>query len=550
METRRNEENLRGQTAQYWHALRANRDSDTVIRHYIGGPEHSGEPYSGLLKREIDCSKRREEARRRESESPIDHNAIWPTEKADTLVLLVGYSPDPLLLAACAYEPKAILLVLNPKYREADTGRVIDGETFRDERVEPYINLLHKAGLIAEQLEILPKGKQPPLPSDDSPGAVFQFLLTHLPPGSITGRRVVVDISGGKKNMVAGAFLFAAYTDARISYVDFDEYSEKDRRPYGYSCRIGTLLNPYETFALKDWEHVRQLYDHYAFDAAAELLKSIACGMRREYFSKAQIRAACLLRRAMLSYHAWSNGDYTSAMLWSHRLERLTQRKFKTLSAVDALGESWPNLRRNKASSAPGFDLAGFYADSGRLLTYALDESLKVRKFVERKADYRSGLFRAFGLCELILKACIAIAVQDDVRLLEVNKNSDKARQWIARHLGANQALTLLNLPAGAEESFDDVRFKKQKETPRSPWRDRLDELRDRRNKVTHQVTAIPQEVADEAVQVMHDVLTSFEEQWIALIPAMQRTALDVREPPSWRDLCDWCSIDFLPAFE
>ena len=61
----------------------------------------------------------------------------------------------------------------------------------------------------------------------DRPDAVFQGLCEHVLPDRQAGKRVIVDVTGAKKSMVAGAFLFAAYADMPISYVDFDEYDEE-----------------------------------------------------------------------------------------------------------------------------------------------------------------------------------------------------------------------------------------------------------------------------------------------------------------------------------
>ena len=59
---------------------------------------------------------------------------------------------------------------------------------------------------------------------------------------------------------------------SRISYVDFEEYDENERRPYGFGCKIGELTNPYKEFALHEWERVRVLYERYQFRDAQMLL--------------------------------------------------------------------------------------------------------------------------------------------------------------------------------------------------------------------------------------------------------------------------------------
>lgn len=75
-----------------------------------------------------------------------------------------------------------------------------------------------------------------------TPPHVFQALLKHLYGDS----NVIVDITGAKKSMVAGAFLYAAFANVPVSYVDFDDdkFNPEHAKPYGYACRIGRLVNP------------------------------------------------------------------------------------------------------------------------------------------------------------------------------------------------------------------------------------------------------------------------------------------------------------------
>ena len=70
-----------------------------------------------------------------------------------------------------------------------------------------------------------------------------------------------VDITGGKKSMVVGTFLYAVHSELPITYVDFGKYNSDFSKPYGYSCKIGQITDPYKAFQLRDWERIRQLYE-------------------------------------------------------------------------------------------------------------------------------------------------------------------------------------------------------------------------------------------------------------------------------------------------
>jgi len=187
------------------------------------------------------------------------------------LVQLVGFSLEPLLQSICAYKPAEVVLILNQDYGDRSW------ETFGRE-IERYVSslpsdLLHCS--VQQHQDIVVTS----VPLDkDYPEYVFQRLRQELMPRLRDGKRLGLDITGGKKSMVSGAFFFGAFAGVDISYVDFDEYDPERRMPLGYTCRIGLLANPYQTFRLRDWERVRELYQRYAFRSASALLGPICDG--------------------------------------------------------------------------------------------------------------------------------------------------------------------------------------------------------------------------------------------------------------------------------
>jgi hypothetical protein len=197
------------------------------------------------------------------------HDAIPSCpQRCDWLALLVGYSWEPLLQAVCVYRPENILLVLNEHY--GDTSGVALGRELAD-IIRALPQELFSAG---GEVQIHP---DPPEFAGERPAQIFRFLRDRFLPRLREAEqpRIVLDITGAKKSMVAGAYLFGAHANVDVSYVDFDEYDSRRSRPYGYSCRIGLLANPYEAFRLRDWQRVGQLYEQYAFGAARALLGDI-----------------------------------------------------------------------------------------------------------------------------------------------------------------------------------------------------------------------------------------------------------------------------------
>ena len=106
----------------------------------------------------------------------------------ETLVLLVGFSPEPLLQSVCAYKPDKLILILNQWYGD-DEGSVFVGH------LQEGIEHLEQQGLI----HALPELVNDPgyvLPQDD-PTSVFKTLIEALR----DEEDAVIDITGGKKSM-------------------------------------------------------------------------------------------------------------------------------------------------------------------------------------------------------------------------------------------------------------------------------------------------------------------------------------------------------------
>lgn len=310
-----------------------------------------------------------------------------------TLVLLVGYSPEPLLQTISVFQPRRVVLLLNQWYGK-ERGQAHGAEL---------------AGWIAQWLA--PMLPRPPALEmhevADRPDAVFQALSSYVLADRQAGKPVIVDITGAKKSMDAGAFLFAAYADLPISYVDFDDYDETYRRPFGFHCRIGTLTNPYDAFRLREWERVRRMVEGYHFRAAAETLAEIV--------SQEHNPAAKRLLDVVSFYEAWDDGDYGRA----GRLLSDLQRELPAFTppvAVKLLGGVWPSVDATLAPQAAAIQLleqharlrqapGSIFEPNELLLAYARDELARIERLVSANEDNRSALLRAAGLDELLLKA-------------------------------------------------------------------------------------------------------------------------------------------------
>ena len=130
-------------------------------------------------------------------------------EPCQTLAMLVGHSIEPLLQTVYWYRPNQIYLLLNEGYTALTKGE--DGQHARVP-ADIFGNVVNRA---IEHLASRSCYKSDQTPGIDyvtlkgeQPDHVFEGLLENVG-GS---ENLVIDMTGAKKSMVAGAFLYAAFT--------------------------------------------------------------------------------------------------------------------------------------------------------------------------------------------------------------------------------------------------------------------------------------------------------------------------------------------------
>lgn len=500
--------------------------------------------------------------------------------ECDTLALLVGFSPDPLLQTIWTYAPKRIVLILNNNYQDAT------GQDVADEYCD-WINMLVTSGKCPSSA--LPKRdtKDAKLdiaisPTEAKPDWIFCELRDRLLPDQRAGKRIIVDITGAKKNMAAGAFLFAAYAGIDINYVDFDQYDEQRRRPYGYSCHIGLQPNPYSSFGLGDWKRVQQLFENYAFRGAEREVEKIEQQMNEDIiataFTDAQRKAVAQLREVLNVLDDWDNGDFTAAWKkWS--LDKNGQpsltNQLTGLSlpqAITVLGaKNWPSTdvldadellnrhREMKGGTVTPED--SLFNQSDLLLIYTNDELEKIDRLINKKEDSRSALLRSAGLNELLLRARVAILFLTD-RLLIDNSRKDRLpdqhscfRKLVKDPGAANLYKFLQNdqhMEIGNRRSRNMVTRRGDIVVPRMNeyWKHKTsishEQLLNLRNESIHTHLSIPKPIAEAAYQIATFALEDFETNWVGLLgqPAFSYQTWGL----SWDNICEACHLDFLPA--
>ncbi len=500
-------------TKDYWDNFEPSQIDEAMHRYVCEGHKHLGG--KSLLEAELEYARQ---------------NGRIQAQPCQTLVLLVGFSLEPLLQSVCVYQPQKVVLSLNQQGYPPEEWHEFAAH------VTEAIGYLAKKGLLAQSPQIPGEGGKSGYPTDNNPSAVFQKLVEVLHDET----DVVIDVTGGKKSMVSGAYLYAAYAGARISYVDFDEYDPKSRRPYGFSCKIGELANPYQTFALRDWERVRSLYERYQFGEAQEILKSIKSVMVQVMPGSKEPTQTLI---AFLEYYRkWDEGDYCGASRAAQNLPG-----FKQPSAVKELGNKWYEISGSNFTNKP----SRFYGDLDAVKVYAADELARIRRLIEYNEDYRSAFLRAGGFNEILMLARVVRLVTNTAErnslLTALDERTPDARRVfsalvdpgktcidVQRDIPFRNAPNLSIPRPGPMNTW-------WKTTPLFNADDGWDLFLTRRNELAHKYFSVPREWAEDALRFVQLNFEDFFGQPYDRLGLCTSALV-------WSDLCDLCGLSrFLP---
>jgi hypothetical protein len=482
-------------------------------------------------------------------------------DELHTLALTVGDSFEPLLQAICVLKPSRVILVLNHDY----------GELSGEDQVKRLCRLI----LELVSLDDFPEQYRPKklAPDDigcitiqeDTPTEVFRALTRGFeapkarPPADHVN---AVDITGAKKNMVVGSFLYAAHTGLPITYVDSDETNPHFRRPYGYLCRIGRIADPYAAFRLRDWERVRQLYKSYNFRGARELLGECAreeqpgSGILRAMseplegikighplYEEKDIDGVRMLARIMELYEAWDTGDLNCAAKLANEVpERAVP------SIVKAFNGHWFEFEAAVVCNPP----QGFYRDGPGLRLYAFDELLRIRRLIDCNEDNRSAFLRAAGLNEVLLTARHVRAIPNPA---EQQAEVDRLDKDSAKTPNASLVFERLVHAMALSAWWSQTKwFAASDGWKQFVWI---------RNKLAHTFVSVPKDLAEDGFAFVRANFADF----VGASPAAAFSDLvsAVHEAPesyllaepgagplqaqalSWENVCGACGLNFLP---
>lgn len=144
----------------------------------------------------------------------LKHSSKLP--KGGILFSILGFSPEPIILTARTIEPDTHIIFT--------TNNQSEGNDYLVRYLESNYEMVYL--------------------SDENFNTMYKALKEQLvlnPSSQIT-----LDITGGKKSMVASAAIFGKDYGCKIVYVDFEEYIKDLRKPMPGSEILNIVYNPFE----------------------------------------------------------------------------------------------------------------------------------------------------------------------------------------------------------------------------------------------------------------------------------------------------------------
>lgn len=144
----------------------------------------------------------------------LKHSSKLP--RGGILFSILGFSPEPIILTARTIEPDTHIIFT--------TNNQSEGNDYLVRYLESNYEMVYL--------------------SDENFNTMYKALKEQLvlnPSSQIT-----LDITGGKKSMVASAAIFGKDYGCKIVYVDFEEYIKDLRKPMPGSEILNIVYNPFE----------------------------------------------------------------------------------------------------------------------------------------------------------------------------------------------------------------------------------------------------------------------------------------------------------------
>jgi len=168
-------------------------------------------------------------------------------EKYDILISLVGFSPEPVMHTICTLKPTSKIYLICSEGTRRFCKNSVEFKTFVEDFVkENQLKLdkvedLNSIGYKNGNIDVISRAVDSILPDEIS--KIVEEIISEN-----KGKRVAIDITGGKKTMLASAFTITSLYSIPAYYVDFQEYDNDVGKPVYGTEFLNQVTNPINSF--------------------------------------------------------------------------------------------------------------------------------------------------------------------------------------------------------------------------------------------------------------------------------------------------------------
>ncbi len=205
------------------------------------------------------------------------------------IILIVGTSPEPLIMTLHAYHPQEVYFLYTEESKSF-LKKVISGV--------PYLKnnkILYNCDLIE--------------PTDTA--GIYQKIKEKWQTWG-RDKQIAVDNTGGKKSMVSAAASAAHFLGMDLLYVDAGKYIPDMRKPEPGTEEIKLLGNPVTVLGDLKLLKAVELFNNSAYEASYNLARSILSELQGRLAMAVKEKVQIFLRLAR-AYSSWDNFDYHKA---------------------------------------------------------------------------------------------------------------------------------------------------------------------------------------------------------------------------------------------
>ncbi len=173
------------------------------------------------------------------------------TKRYDVLISLVGFSPEPIMHTICTLQPveKIYLICTSDSINfyganyEKFISSFVNQKSLKLDVSDDPVEL---SGIDMDKMRVNVETKEiDSVFSDRIIEEIGEIIENEK------GKRIAIDITGGKKIMLAGAFTIASIQSIGAFYVDFQEYDTKTGKPVYGTEFLNKVKNPLAGYILK-----------------------------------------------------------------------------------------------------------------------------------------------------------------------------------------------------------------------------------------------------------------------------------------------------------